>query len=274
MLKQRIITAIILGSLIVFTIFKLPYIYIVIFFAAVTLLGAWEWSTLIGAKTLLMKCLYVALIGLMIAAVWFYASPMLEKTILLVASLWWAGVVCFLSLYRTSWLQSKHLQKMLAYSGIIVLVPAWLGLIKLHHAGPEMLMFFLALIWIADIAAYFSGKRYGKNKLAPELSPGKSREGVLGALLASIILALIGIPLLAINAHVWPYFVILCVLTAAISVVGDLYESLLKRKAGVKDSGTILPGHGGILDRIDSITAAAPGYVLGLSWLCVSCFKV
>jgi len=138
MLKQRIITAIILGLLIVFAIFKLPSLYIAILFAGVTLLGAWEWANLIGANTLLKKCLYIVLIGFLIAAIWFYASPALEKIILLVASLWWAGVVCLLSLYRSDWLQSKNLQKLLAYSGIIVLVPAWLGLIKLHHDNSSL----------------------------------------------------------------------------------------------------------------------------------------
>ena len=125
-------------------------------------------------------------------------------------------------------------------------------------------MFLLALVWVADIAAYFVGKRFGKNKLAPALSPGKSREGVLGALLASIVMAIIGLQMFTFGKQASLYFIGLCVLTALISVVGDLYESLLKRNAGAKDSGTILPGHGGILDRVDSITAAAPGYLLGL----------
>ena len=128
-------------------------------------------------------------------------------------------------------------------------------------------MFFFALIWVADIAAYFVGKRFGKNKLAPKLSPGKSREGVLGALLASVVMAIIGLQMFTFSKQASLYFIGLCVLTALISVVGDLYESLLKRNAGVKDSGTILPGHGGVLDRVDSITAAAPGYLLGLYWV-------
>ena len=132
-----------------------------------------------------------------------------------------------LAMYDTKWLQAEWLKHVLVASGFIVLVPAWLALTVLHKQGPKLLMFLLALVWIADIAAYFVGKRFGKNKLAPNLSPGKS----------------------------------------LISVVGDLYESLLKRSAGVKDSGRILPGHGGVLDRIDSLTAAAPGFVLGMLWV-------
>ena len=131
-------------------------------------------------------------------------------------------------------------------------------------------MFLLALVWVADITAYFVGKRFGKNKLAPLLSPGKSREGVIGALLASLVMAIIGLRIFTFDKQASMYFIGLCVLTALISVVGDLYESLLKRKAGAKDSGTILPGHGGVLDRIDSLTAAAPIYLLGLYWI-LSC---
>ena len=123
------------------------------------------------------------------------------------------------------------------------------------------------MIWIADIAAYFVGKKFGKSKLAPGISPGKSVQGLWGALVASLIIAIVGFQLFEIKTPQWFYFVCLCLATALISIVGDLYESLLKRRAGVKDSGKILPGHGGILDRIDSLTAAAPGFILGLYWI-------
>lgn len=269
MLKQRVITAVILGSLIVFAIFKLSNTLIAVVFAGITLIGAWEWSTLIGVKTFFKKLLYAVLVGALISAIWLYTRAEQKYLILLIASIWWGAVVCLLALYKSEWLQSTRLQKLLECSAIIVLVPAWLALTMLHAQNPAMLMFLLALIWVADIAAYFTGKQFGKNKLAPELSPGKSREGVFGALVASVIMALIAVRLFAIDRQLWLYFVCLCVIIALISVVGDLYESLLKRKAGAKDSGTILPGHGGVLDRIDSLTAAAPGYVLGLSWLAV-----
>jgi len=176
-------------------------------------------------------------------------------------------VVILLSVYESNWLQTAWLQRMLGFSGFVVLVPSWLALTSIHRQGPIMLMFLLVLVWITDIAAYFVGKRFGKTKLAPKLSPGKSREGLWGALMASILLAIVGVRLFDLDMNVWVYFGCLCLLTALISVVGDLYESLLKRRAGVKDSGRILPGHGGILDRIDSLTAAAPGFVLGLYWL-------
>jgi len=269
MLKQRIITAAILGSLIVLAIFKLTNSTIAIVFAGITLIGAWEWSTLIGLKNHFLKLLYVALVGAFVLIIWFFMQPH-ENVFLLVTSFWWLSVVIMLILYKSNWLRSVWLQKLLEFSGFIVLVPAWLALTKLHDQGPETLMFLLALVWVADIAAYFVGKRFGKNKLAPLLSPGKSREGVLGALLASLVMAIIGLRIFTFDKQASMYFIGLCVLTALISVVGDLYESLLKRKAGAKDSGTILPGHGGVLDRIDSLTAAAPVYLLGLYWV-LSC---
>ena len=189
MLKHRVITAVILGSLIVIAIFKLSNTLVAVFFAGIALIGAWEWSVLVGVKTLIKKLLFVVLIGSLISAIWFFANTEQEYLILLVASIWWGAVVCLLALYKSEWLQSARLQKLLEYSAIIVLVPAWLALTMLHAQNPAMLMFFLALIWIADIAAYFTGKQFGKNKLAPELSPGKSREGVFGALFSSAVMA-------------------------------------------------------------------------------------
>ena len=269
MLRQRIITAIILGAAIVLAVFKLPNHILALIFALITLLGAWEWASLIAPNSLARKIIYVACIGALLFVTWLYAGPQHSRTILLIAGLWWALVVIFLALFETSWLQEKWLQYLLEFSGFIVLVPAWLALTFLHQQeqGPAMLMYLFSLVWIADIAAYFVGKKFGKTKLAPELSPGKSREGLWGALVASVVIAIIGVYLFELNKNVWFYFGCLCLLTALISVVGDLYESLLKRKAGVKDSGRILPGHGGVLDRIDSLTAAAPGFVLGLYWV-------
>lgn len=267
MLKQRIITGVILGLLIILAVFKLPNVYLAIIFGLVNLIGAWEWANLIGLNQNVKKIFYVFLIAVLMCASWFFLNQMQSSMILFLASLWWASVTFMLAFYNSGWLQSSWLKNVLAYSGVIVLVPCWLGLTLLHERGAAMLMFFLGLIWAADIGAYFVGKRFGKNKLAAELSPGKSIEGVLGALLASIIFACIGIKLFSIQSSAWLYFIILCSLTALISVVGDLYESLLKRKAGAKDSGSILPGHGGVMDRIDSLTAAVPGYVLGLNWI-------
>lgn len=267
MLKQRVLTAVIIGAILILAIVKLPNSWLQLVFAVITLLGAWEWSTLLGFRKPVLKIFYVAMIALAMLLVWHFIQPRYENTLLMLASLWWASVVFLLALYKSDWLQSTWLKNLFIFSGFIVLVPAWLALSNLHKQGVEMILFFIALVCVADIAAYFTGKRFGKNKLAPKLSPGKSREGVLGALLSSILMSIIGLQLFTFSKQGSLYFIGLCVFIVLISVIGDLYESLLKRNAGAKDSGTILPGHGGVLDRIDSITAAAPGYLLGIYWI-------
>ena len=267
MLKQRIITACILGVLIIYAVFYVPHYFIALIFGLITLLGAWEWANLIGPSSLYKKVLFVVIVAASLLIVWEYAQQNHITLILLSAGLWWAAVIVMLAMYDSSWLQMNWLLKVLYYSGIIVLVPAWVALLELHKQSPTTLMYLLALIWVADIAAYFVGKKFGKSKLAPGISPGKSVQGLWGALVASLIIAIVGFQLFEIKTPQWFYFVCLCLATALISIVGDLYESLLKRRAGVKDSGKILPGHGGILDRIDSLTAAAPGFILGLYWI-------
>ncbi len=268
MLKQRIITGAILGALIVLAVYTSPNKYLALVFAIITIVGAWEWASLVESPTnIVWNFAYIFFISVILLVTWIYAKPHHAQKIFLVAALWWASVVILLALYDSRWLQAEWLKFILALSGFIVLVPAWLALTIMHQQGASLLMYFFALVWIADIAAYFVGEKFGRNKLAPNLSPGKSREGLLGALLASLLFSIIGIYLFKINKSMWVIFGILCLLTALISVVGDLYESLLKRRAGVKDSGKLLPGHGGVLDRIDSLTAAAPGFVLGMLWI-------
>ena len=151
--------------------------------------------------------------------------------------------------------------------GLPVLLPAWLSLVALHgrgHAGPELVLYLLVLVWGVDTAAYFAGRRWGRRKLCPHVSPGKTWAGLYGALLCGLILgAVFGLG----AGLVFPemlLFTLLTLVTVLASVIGDLLESLLKRSAAVKDSGTLLPGHGGVLDRVDSLTAAAPVFVAGL----------
>ena len=147
--------------------------------------------------------------------------------------------------------------------GILVVVPAGLSVVSMHSIAPLVLLMLLALVWIADIAAYFVGRAIGKHKLAPRISPGKSWEGALGALVATSIYAIICAMLMPqlsviVKGGLWVVCLGIAVLLWALSIMGDLFESLVKRQAGVKDSGTLLPGHGGILDRIDSITSTLP----------------
>jgi phosphatidate cytidylyltransferase len=152
---------------------------------------------------------------------------------------------------------------------LIVLIPTWLAVVALHESGeqgPLLVMYLLSLIWVADSGAYFSGRAWGKRKLAPSVSPGKSWEGVGGGALLSLAYAVGAAQVLGLPGNQWPLFVVLSLVTVLFSVLGDLTESMFKRHAGIKDSGTLLPGHGGVLDRIDSVTAAAPVFVVGF-WL-------
>jgi phosphatidate cytidylyltransferase len=151
-------------------------------------------------------------------------------------------------------------------AAFFVLVPAWVAIITLHQHHPQLVLYLILLVASADTGAYFAGKAFGKNKLAPELSPGKTKEGMLGGLMGALVLSVFVAWYFALPAQDWFYFIALSVAVALISVAGDLFESLIKREAGQKDSGNILPGHGGILDRIDGLLAALPLFTLGIFW--------
>ena len=267
MLRQRIITALFLGAGIFSVILFLPNQWLAAVFAVVTLLAAREWANLISLPGQLWKITYVALLAVMLIVVWTWVRPDHAHTVFLIAVLWWAGAVIMLAAYEPGWLHTGWLQWILGLSGFVVLVPTWLSLVILHKQYPALLVFLLVLVGASDTSAYFAGKRFGKNKLAPSLSPGKTREGLWSALIISLVLAVPGMYALGLDKAVWIYFLCLSLVTVLAALIGDLFESLLKRRAGVKDSGTILPGHGGILDRIDSLTAAAPGFMLGVYWI-------
>jgi phosphatidate cytidylyltransferase len=149
-------------------------------------------------------------------------------------------------------------------SGMLVLVPLFLALVILYNAAPELLLFALLIVWVADTGAYFAGKAMGRVKLAPAISPGKTWEGVIGGLLAVVVLTVLRSTWADTDLAV---FIPFCLAVAAISIVGDLTVSMFKRTAGLKDSGSLFPGHGGVLDRIDSVAAAAPLFALGLGWV-------
>jgi phosphatidate cytidylyltransferase len=267
-LKQRVITAVILAPVVVLSMLTMPSDWFAGFLAVIALAGAWEWSTMV-AKTLLSKILYVLVCAGLIGICWFAIDESHMRLIMFAGSVYWVFILMLLSFYQSSWLGNYLLDGFLHYSGYLVIVIGWLAMTSLHQQKPGLLLFLFMLVWVADIAAYFTGKKFGRTKLAEQLSPGKTREGVLGAMLGTFVFSLIGVWLWQeqLQLGVAVYFVILCVLSALISVVGDLFESLLKRNAGKKDSGFLIPGHGGVLDRIDSLLAAAPGFMLGLYWM-------
>jgi len=268
MLKQRLITALILAPLVLWGVLVMSNQTLMLVMALVVLVGGGEWARLAGATRRVQQGAFLGVLVLTMAGLaWLVSRYSSWISWLLVANvLWWLGVLVRLTRFNAGQ-HSQGLSFMQLFEGMVVLIPAWLALVLLHRlpqTGPGLLVFLLILIWLADIGAYFSGRHWGRVKLAPQVSPGKTREGVYGAMVGAVICGLI----LAWWQHWTPagylYAVVLCLITALVSVLGDLLVSMLKRLRGVKDSGNLLPGHGGLLDRIDSLTAASPLFLAGL----------
>ncbi len=242
----------------------LPTDAFAVFFGAVVLGGAWEWSALAGLPLVRQRIVYVAVIALFMLGLW--VAPAVRPWLVGLGVLWWGGQAVALLRVRAVATRDGPDPRLLPI-GLLVLAAPWAALVDLHQrgpAGPWLVLFLLLLTWTADIAAYFVGRRFGRVKLAPALSPGKTREGVYGALAGACLGGLLLGWGLSLGGWGTLLAALACAVTVLLSVVGDLYESLLKRRRGVKDSSNLLPGHGGLLDRIDSVTAAAPVFALGI----------
>jgi phosphatidate cytidylyltransferase len=259
-LKARIITALILIAALLLVVLWLPAFVTVIALTAAVLIGAWEWSAFLRVTNTWVRAAYVLAVAALLSLAWkVSATDAGRDAILLSAVAWWTFAFVWIA-----FAPRRVTPFAAAIAGVLVLVPAWVALVGLLdlELGTQWLLFALVLVWTADIGAFFFGRRYGRVRLAPSVSPGKTWEGVLGGIAASALVAIAG--------SLWfgvalVKFLPLCLATVAFSIVGDLTESLLKRYAGVKDSGTVFPGHGGVMDRIDSVTGAAPVLLLGLT---------
>jgi phosphatidate cytidylyltransferase len=263
MLKLRIVTACILGCMLLAGLFLLDPDWTAFGFGIVLTAGAWEWAGFGGLTSWPARAAYAAAIAVLLALSWrFTAEPLRLLELLGLACLWWAAAFLWLVIAPL-----KHQPRLALLCGIPVLVPAFVALARLDRVsgepmrGPAIVLWLVLLVIAADIGAFFVGRSFGKRKLAPQVSPGKTWEGALGGLAAVAVVAwggaaYFGLPLCR--------SVLFGCAVGIFSVIGDLTESMFKRSAGLKDSGVLLPGHGGILDRIDSVTAAAPLYALGL----------
>lgn len=265
MLKARLISAAVMVPLVVAGILLLPTPVIALVTVLIIGGGLWEWSRMVSLQAGMAQFAFIGAGLLLAGLIWVMTPAVLITPLLFAAFLWWLWVLYWLThpeLPAQPWLKIA--------AGYLVMLPAWAALVVLHGRtadGPLITLYLLVLVWLADSGAYFSGRRWGKRKLAPVISPGKTREGVYGAIAVSAVFALLA-GLLYGHSVVWTAGLILVsIVTVMFSIAGDLLESLMKRQAGIKDSSHIIPGHGGILDRIDSLTAAAPVFLLGLQWM-------
>lgn len=263
----RAATAAVLVPVVVALVLWLPPLAFAALIGLVTCLGAWEWTRLVGWRAPWARTGYVLATALALAGLErLLPAPGVTWVLSLAALAWWTAATLRVVRYEQGRAPAELTPEAKWGFGWLILLPAWAALAHLHRAsesGPVLVLVLMVLVWCADIAAYLVGSRWGRRRLAPRVSPGKSLEGLAGALAFTLALAAVLAWLLP--GVVGPLgFLLLCLATVVASVVGDLVESLFKRLAGVKDSGTLLPGHGGVLDRIDSLTAAAPVFVLGL----------
>jgi phosphatidate cytidylyltransferase len=258
MLKTRVVTSVISLIIIGVALFALPLHYTEWLIGLLLVAGAWEWSGFLNTTSFGYRAAYTTIIAACLAIVHF-VIPDKTPLILQIACVWW--FVAFLWNLRFPTAIPTPVRWL---CGLLVIVPLYSALVMLIRFGIEYLVFTMLIVWAADAGAYFAGKKFGRVKLAPAISPKKTWEGVIGGLLVVGILAVAVAVSRELSIAVFLPF---CLAVGAISVVGDLTVSMFKRTAGVKDSGKLCPGHGGVLDRVDSVAAAAPMFALGVNWL-------
>jgi len=263
MLKQRVITALVIAPIVLALVFFAPGWLFALAMLLMALVGAWEWSALAGGPGRDSRLALVALFAMLAVGGWFLQASFPYPRVLAgycwLALAWWLFSLAWIAAWRGEFPRPV---KMLC--GVLTLLPSLAAVVAVRATSPWYLLILLLLTTSADIGAYFAGRAFGRRKLAPLVSPGKTWEGVGGGVAGVVLVAVVASHWLPVNPGP---FILICICVALISVVGDLSESLFKRQAGLKDSGALFPGHGGVLDRVDSLTAAAPLYWLGLRWL-------
>ena len=265
MLTQRVIATAILVPIVVMTVVLASDRLFALISALIFMGAGWEWASLVGLKSTATRSAMPILLGCLFMLIWHLHNITTSLLLPMTGAVWWL-LSCFWLHHNSFGAASSRTNCCLKILvGAWVIVPAWGALIQIHHQhGWRWILLFLFTIWTADTAAYFSGRRFGRHKLAPQISPGKTWAGVWGALGAGAMIMGTGAWLLEVRGMTWYGLIMFALLTISASIVGDLLESLIKRQASVKDSGSLIPGHGGLLDRLDSLFAAAPIFALGL----------
>ncbi|HVI25011.1 MAG TPA: phosphatidate cytidylyltransferase [Xanthomonadaceae bacterium] len=284
MTRTRVAAALVLTPIAIAAILLLPTPWMAALAAIVFLAGLWEWFRLADVDdTLARLVLLAANLALMVAIVWGSRTPdgglslVLLKLATVVGVVWWLLALLWLRHFGFASDHATHARVFKLAAGTLAVVPAWCALAWIHaeravpamspQAGHRWLFVALAIVWAADSAAYFAGRHFGKRKLSPRVSPNKTVEGLAGGVIAGVVVALAFAPMAGASLGQLPLVALAAFAAVLFSVVGDLFESLLKRHVGAKDSGDLIPGHGGVLDRIDGVLAALPVFALGKAWL-------
>lgn len=275
----RIIAAAVMAPLVILGVLYLPSNLLAAAIGGLMMLGLWEWTLLAGLSDRIPRTAFLLGNALLMAALAWAAGPDLFtlKLVSVLGVAWWLLVLLWLMRFPFASGDSAWTRALKLFAGSACVIPAWAAIVWLHHGtsapshgaanGPAWALFALLVVWGADTGAYFVGVRFGKHKMAPRISPGKSWEGFFGGMVTTLLLAVGALTLLGLEwTSLWD-LLLLTAVTALFSVAGDLFESLLKRHAGAKDSSDLIPGHGGMLDRVDSLLAALPIFVVGKEWL-------
>lgn len=271
MLKQRLMTALVMILCMLWLMYWAPVSVFLGCMAIITAIAGWEWARLVGLQSFALQLAYAILVAVLGVAALQWLSIAVMQWLLAGNLLLWLINILQVFRYQGQLRVPGEIQVWPLVTGVLILPAAMLGIVQLHDMatlfqgkGEHLLLVLLFLIWTADSGAYFAGRRFGRRKLAAKVSPGKSWEGVWGAMFAVLLVAGLTSGYLFDATRDRLLFVGVAILGVIVSIFGDLYESLLKRQVGQKDSSQILPGHGGVLDRVDSLVSAMPFYYLCL----------
>ena len=265
-MKQRVVTALFVTPTAIAMILLLPTVIFALIIAALCLVALWEWTRLSGMRHRPSRGVLVGLCGAAMLGLWICRNSWISWAVIVAGCVWWVVAMAWLRHFSFAAAPTRENTALKVLGGVLAVLPSWIALMQIHVDQPELhtwALYSLALIWAADTFAFLAGSRWGSTKLAPKISPGKTIAGVYGAIAGSALIAIIGGWLLNVRGPQLAGLVVVAMLSVGFSIVGDLFESLIKRHANVKDSGALFPGHGGVFDRLDSVFAALPVFALG-----------